>query len=342
MLGLSCRRATYPAPPRPTVGWHHANAVTIPDRPVPAAIDGLQPDALHRDVLAWYDAHARDLPWRAPAATPWGVLVSEVMLQQTPVARVEPVWEQWMGRWPTPTALAGAPTGEVLRSWGRLGYPRRALRLKAAASALVERHAGEVPADPAALLALPGIGSYTAAAVFAFAFGGRAVVVDTNVRRVLARALTGTAQAAPTLTSADTRLAARLLPDEPAVAARWSVAVMELGALVCTARAPACRRCPVLEHCAWQQAGCPPDVGPPRRGQAWVGTDRQVRGRLMAVLRESAGPGPCSELERVWDDPVQRERCLDALVADGLAERVGERGGHAGHAGHVTLPGGAP
>ena len=315
-----------------------ADAVTNPNHPSPTATDVLHHDVLHHDVLAWYDAHARDLPWRAAGATPWAVLVSEVMLQQTPVARVQPVWEQWMQRWPDPAGLAGAPTSDVLRSWGRLGYPRRALRLQAAAAALVEHHGGEVPADPAALLALPGVGSYTAAAVCVFAFGGRAAVVDTNVRRVLSRAVTG-AQPGPALTAAETRLAAQLLPDEPAVAARWSVAVMELGALVCTARAPACKSCPLLAQCAWQRAGCPPDTRQHRRGQPWQGTDRQVRGRLMAALRESAAPVPCSELELVWEDPVQRERCLDALVADGLAERVGERGGHATHA---RLPGGPP
>jgi A/G-specific adenine glycosylase len=273
-------------------------------------------------VLTWYAGHARDLPWRRPEATPWGVLVSEVMLQQTPVARVEPVWRAWLGRWPTPGDLARAAPGEAVRAWGRLGYPRRALRLHAAASAIEADHAGVVPGDVAALRALPGVGAYTAAAVAAFAFGQRCAVVDTNVRRVHARAVTGRAQPAPALTAAETALAVALLPEEEATAARWAVAVMELGALVCTARAPRCGACPVLRACAWQRAGAPPDTGPARRGQPWAGTDRQVRGRLLALLREAPGPLDAAHLAAAWDEEGQRERCLASLVADGLVEPV--------------------
>lgn len=276
---------------------------------------------LHRPVLAWYAAAARDLPWREPGVGAWPVLVSEVMLQQTPVARVEPVWRAWLERWPTPAALAAEPPGEAVRAWGRLGYPRRALRLHQAAVAITERHGGEVPRDHDALRALPGVGTYTAAAVASFAFGQRHAVVDTNVRRVLARAVGGRALAAPTQTAAELRLAEELVPAEPAVAARWAVAVMELGALVCTARTPACAGCPVRRLCAWQRAGCPPDDGPPRRGQAWAGTDRQVRGLLLAVLRAADAPVRQQELDAVWPaDPLQRARALDGLVADGLVE----------------------
>ncbi len=253
------------------------------------------------------------------------MLVSEIMLQQPPVIRVLPIWLEWMDRWPEPADLAAAPAGEAIRHWGRLGYPRRALRLHEAARAIVERHDGKVPADHAELLALPGIGSYTAAAVASFAFGRRHAVVDTNVRRVFARAVSARAQAAPSLTVAETRLAVSLLPADPARAARWGVAVMELGALVCTARAPRCPDCPIREICEWQLAGAPAHTGPARRGQAWAGTDRQIRGAILAVLR--AAPAPVSSASLIVEvpdsalrDEFQRDRCLDGLVADGLVE----------------------
>ncbi|MBM6401292.1 A/G-specific adenine glycosylase [Phycicoccus sp. MQZ13P-5] len=253
------------------------------------------------------------------------------MAQQTPVGRVEPVWREWMERWPTPAALAAATPGDVVRAWGRLGYPRRALRLREAAVVVVERHGGELPPDEEALRALPGVGTYTAAAVAAFAFGRRSVVVDTNVRRVLARAVEGRALASPSLTAAETRLAASLVPDDPATSAVWNVAVMELGALVCRARTPECGACPLADVCAWVAAGSPPDDGPPRRGQAWHGTDRQVRGALVQVLREGEHPVPRPLLEdevltRLGLDARQHaaqvERCLASLVEDGLVEPV--------------------
>ncbi|MDT0300558.1 A/G-specific adenine glycosylase [Streptomonospora wellingtoniae] len=271
-------------------------------------------------VLAWYETNARDLPWRRDDATPWSILVSEIMLQQTPVARVLPAWEAWMRRWPSPAHLAEEPSGEAVRMWNRLGYPRRALNLHAAACAVVERHGGEVPSSHADLLALPGVGAYTAAAVASFAFGQRHAVLDTNVRRVLARAHTGAEYPPKTQTKAEVALAESLVPPDAAVAARWAVAVMELGALVCTARSPACAECPLSAQCAWRLAGKPAYEGPPRRGQTYAGTDRQVRGRLLAVLRESPAPVPKSALDVVWQEPVQRERALDALVADGLVD----------------------
>ncbi|TDC46206.1 A/G-specific adenine glycosylase [Jiangella ureilytica] len=274
---------------------------------------------MHAAVLSWYSANARDLPWRAPDRTPWGVLVSEIMLQQTPVVRVEPVWREWLRRWPRPADLAAEEPGEAIRAWGRLGYPRRALRLHAAAAAIVERHDGAVPATYDELIALPGIGDYTAAAVASFAFGARHAVLDTNVRRVFARAVAGTQYPPAAPTAAERRTATGLLPG-PDTAPAWAVAVMELGALVCTARSPRCPSCPIATECAWRLAGSPPDDGPPRRGQAWHGTDRQARGRLMAVLREADGPVPKPRLDAIWPEPVQRERALDALVADGLVE----------------------
>ncbi|MFI7423332.1 A/G-specific adenine glycosylase [Nonomuraea sp. NPDC049684] len=278
----------------------------------------VEPNLLHAPVLDWYEDNARDLPWRADDATPWGVLVSEIMLQQTPVVRVLPVWLEWMARWPTPKSLAAEPPGEAVRHWGRLGYPRRALRLHACARAIADEHGGEVPADHATLLALPGIGEYTAAAVASFAYGGRHAVLDTNVRRVFARAVRAE-EYPPTATSAaERRLAEALLPELGA--ARWGVAVMELGALVCTARSPRCADCPIADLCAWRLAGKPPHTGPARKGQTYAGTDRQCRGRLLAVLRAAHGPVPKAALDVVWDDAIQRERALDGLVADGLAE----------------------
>ncbi|HEU4946855.1 MAG TPA: A/G-specific adenine glycosylase [Kribbella sp.] len=275
---------------------------------------------LHAPVLQWYAENARPLPWREPGASAWAVMVSEFMLQQTPVARVLPAYEVWLERWPEPVDLAAEPPGEAVRAWGRLGYPRRALRLHSAARTIVERHDGVVPDDHAALLALPGVGTYTAAAIASFAFGQRHAVVDTNVRRVFARALTGAAQPGTTATAADLRLAVSALPDDAPTAATWAVATMELGALVCTARTPRCTDCPIRGHCAWSLAGSPPYDGPPRRGQSYEGTDRQVRGRLLAVLRAAAGPVPKSDLDACWPDPVQRERALDGLVADGLVD----------------------
>ena len=273
---------------------------------------------LHAPVLGWYAEHARDLPWRSPGTSPWAVLVSEVMLQQTPVSRVEPVYRAWLQRWPTPAALAAEPAGEAVRAWGRLGYPRRALRLHAAATEVVARYGGELPTSYDALRTLPGVGEYTAAAVASFAHGARHAVLDTNVRRVLARALGGAEQPAPALTAAERSRAESVVPDDPAAAARWAVAVMELGALVCTARAPRCDGCPVAAQCAWRQAGSPAYDGPVRRSQPFAGTDRQVRGLLMAVLRDRPGPAGAEELAAVWADPVQRDRALAGLLADGL------------------------
>jgi A/G-specific adenine glycosylase len=288
------------------------------------------PAVLHARILDWYAAHARDLPWRRPDTSPWGVLVSEVMLQQTPVARVEPVWREWLARWPDPGALAAEAPGEVVRAWGRLGYPRRALRLHAAAVAIRDHHDGLVPSSEAELLSLPGVGSYTAAAVAAFAFGQRTTVVDTNVRRVLARVVSAVEHPARSLTRAELDLASGLVPSDPPVAATWAVAAMELGAVVCTARSPRCGDCPVTDVCAWQRAGRPAYDGPPRRAQAWHGTDRQGRGALMAVLRASPVPVPRSALEEAVADGLQRERCLDSLVADGLVEPLAR--------GHYRLP----
>ncbi|WP_326832360.1 A/G-specific adenine glycosylase [Arthrobacter sp. AQ5-05] len=309
---------------------------------------------MHQQVRAWFRESARDLPWRGGCSA-WGVLVSEIMLQQTPVVRVQPVWEQWMSRWPTPASFAAESQGEILRAWGRLGYPRRALRVHAAAAMIVEQHDGEVPDTFEALLTLPGIGTYTAAAVAAFAFGRRETVVDTNIRRVHARLVIGQALPAPTLTAAEMKLAADLLPHDPAESVEWNAAVMELGALVCTARSPKCGLCPVRKECAWIAAGQPEPTYMPK-GQPWAGTDRQVRGAVMAVLRAADAPIHAdllwaSDTELATTAPLahpaevatalgklhdlntqapQLERALAGLLADGLAQ-LSDDGYHLPH-----------
>lgn len=276
---------------------------------------------LHAPALRWYSTHARDLPWRRPEATPWAVLVSEIMLQQTSVSRVLPAYDAWLARWPSPTALASDSPGEAVRQWGRLGYPRRALRLHAAAGTIATTHGGTVPSSYDELRRLPGIGDYTAAAVASFAFRQRHPVLDTNVRRVLARVVDGQEYAPVAATVRERRAAESLLPDKPSTAAMWAVAVMEIGALVCTASSPRCDACPLRRLCAWRAAGFPAYAGPPRRRQSYDGTDRQCRGTLLGVLRSAAEPVTRSALEAAWpDDPVQRERALDSLVADGLVD----------------------
>ncbi|MFE3690427.1 A/G-specific adenine glycosylase, partial [Streptomyces sp. NPDC059129] len=201
--------------------------------------------SLHAPVIAWFDEHARDLPWRRPEAGAWGVMVSEFMLQQTPVNRVLPVYEQWLARWPRPADLAAEAPGEAVRAWGRLGYPRRALRLHGAAQAIAERHDGDVPREHAQLLALPGIGEYTAAAVASFAYGQRHAVLDTNVRRVFARASSGIQYPPTATTAAERKLARALLPDDEETAARWAGASLEFGGVGCTARKEVCARGPI-------------------------------------------------------------------------------------------------
>jgi A/G-specific adenine glycosylase len=278
-----------------------------------------------RRILSWYAEHARDLPWRRPDATPWAIMVSEFMLQQTPVERVRGPWHMWLERWPTPQALAAAPPGDALRAWGRLGYPRRALRLHQAAQMIMNDFAGQVPEDHESLLRLPGVGSYTAAAIGSFAYGRREIVLDTNVRRLLSRLVSGVAYPSSAATRRERALAEELAPRNPQRAARWAIASMELGALVCRARNPSCDACPVATLCAWRQAGYPAWVGAPRRGQPFAGTDRQCRGALLAVLRSSDEPIPNVDLAEAWQDSAQRARALASLVQDGLVVATGNR-----------------
>lgn len=271
-------------------------------------------------LIAWYRDNARDLPWRRPGFGAWGTLVSEFMLQQTPVNRVIPHLEAWLARWPTPAALAADAPAEAVRQWANLGYPRRALWLHRAAVEIRDRHAGVVPRDVDALLALTGIGDYTARAVAVFAYGERHPVVDTNTRRVLARAVAGRSQPGPP-SKRDLVAMAAVLPESDADAAVTNAAAMELGATVCIARTPRCDACPISDRCAWRAAGYP-DTGDGRRRQArYEGSDRQARGAVLRALRDAATHAvPLAEIAADWPDPLQRDRAIDSLIADGLAE----------------------
>lgn len=241
------------------------------------------------------------------------------MLQQTPVARVIPALERWLTRWPTPADLASVPPGEAVRAWERLGYPRRALALHGAATVIAERHGNVVPADVDALLELPGVGPYTARAVAAFAYGMRTPVVDTNVRRVLARALRGQGDASPPRTSADLAEMDALLPTDPAPARLVNAGTMELGQTICTARAPRCDDCPIADLCAWRAAGYPSYEGPRASVQKkYAGSDRQVRGLVLRELRASDTPVPADAIAGLWADAVQLDRAISGLLRDGL------------------------
>ncbi len=268
-------------------------------------------------ILDWYATRARPLGWRR-TSDPYEILVSEVMLQQTQVARVEPAWRAFLERFPTVGALAAAPLAEVLRAWQGLGYNRRASQLHRCATAILERHGGIVPDELEALRALPGIGEYTARAVLAFAFGRRAAPVDTNVARVVARLV-----AAQPLGRAEAqRFADDLLGDgDPRV---WSHALMDLGAQVCTSRSPRCEECPVIAACAWHGQGPDPAAAGayrPRVQPRFVGSDRYYRGRLVDALR--AGGISRADLAAAISTP-DAGRIAGMLVSEGLAEWSGE------------------
>lgn len=282
-------------------------------------------DIVH-ELLDWYDTERRDLPWRRPDVTPWQILVSEFMLQQTPVARVEPVWLAWVQRWPTASATAAAGAADLLRAWGKLGYPRRAKRLHECAIVIATEYDDVVPSDVEVLLTLPGVGAYTARAIACFAYRKRVAVVDTNVRRVVARAVHGRGEAAAASSPRDLVDVEALLPNHPneTAAPKFSVALMELGATVCTARTPRCALCP-LSMCAWRSRGFPTSAEPNRRVQRYAGTDRQVRGRLLDVLRGNRTPVTRAQLDVMWlTDTAQRDRALDSLLVDGLVEQTAD------------------
>lgn len=287
-------------------------------------MEKIAPGRINTAVLDWFANARRDLPWREPGISGWQILISEIMLQQTPVARVVTPWTQWVQRWPTPSSMATESAGEVVRAWGKLGYPRRALRLHACAMILATQHDDLVPDDVEVLLSLPGIGDYTARAVACFAYGQAVPVVDTNVRRVIARAVHGREPGKPA--KADLADAEALTPRSADGTAgprapEFSAALMELGALVCTARNPQCGQCPLADVCLWNRLGKPTTDTAPRRTQKYAGTDRQVRGKLLDVLRGSSGPVERPALDIAWTrDPAQRDRALDSLLTDGLVE----------------------
>jgi A/G-specific adenine glycosylase len=276
--------------------------------------------SLHQPVLAWYKKNKRDLPWRKTDA--WGVLVSEIMLQQTPVARVLPVYTEWMKRWPTPAALAAATPAQVITAWGRLGYPRRALRLHECAKVISTEYKGKMPTTQSELRELPGVGDYTSAAIIAFAFAGRSLVLDINIRRVFARVIDGieVPTAAPTKSERQER--ETLIPlKNPHV---WAAATMELGALICTAKNPKCGQCPLADQCIWRSLDYPLS-DQPKRTQSWHGTDRQCRGVIVQALRENPALSK-KEIMQLWDVPSQVERALLTLLEDGLlVEQKGQR-----------------
>ncbi|WP_026645643.1 A/G-specific adenine glycosylase [Bifidobacterium sp. AGR2158] len=288
-------------------------------------------EQLRRPLFAWWDVHARTLPWRDGRTSPWGVLVCEVMSQQTQMGRVVPYWTAWMERWPDAAALAAAPRADVLEAWGRLGYPRRALRLQECARVVAAECHDELPRDYATLTALPGIGDYTASAVLSFAYGERIAVVDTNIRRVLSRVFLGEESLGGAASALERALADVVLPSDAQASATWNQAVMELGALVCTAKQPACDDCPLRERCRFLAAGRP-RLGERRTRprQRFAGTDRQVRGIVMQALRElpadAHGVLSREAAGRLWPDGVQLDRCIASLDEDGLIEIVDGHG----------------
>ena len=278
-------------------------------------------------VADWYESGHRELPWRRAGFPAWGILISEFMLQQTPVARVIPKLEEWLARWPTPADLAAVPPGEAVRAWDRLGYPRRALALHGAATAIAELHDDVVPSDVDELLTLPGVGPYTARAVAAFAYGVRTPVVDINVRRVLARAVEGHGEPGPAQPTREHALMESLLPADPVRARLVNAGAMELGQVVCTARAPRCEVCPIAATCAWRAAGYPEYQGRPAPKQKrYEGSDRQVRGVILRELRASETSVPADVIDSLWPDAVQRDRALAGLLRDGLVTESPGRG----------------
>jgi A/G-specific adenine glycosylase len=272
-------------------------------------------------IREWFRINQRDLPWRKPETTPWAILVSEVMLQQTPVSRVIPAWTSWLDRWPDAHSLAQAPLGDVLQQWGKLGYPRRAKNLHLTAQEVSFRWSGVVPESVDDLLALPGIGDYTARAIACFAYGQPHPVVDTNVKRVVARAIDGDAAAGhwsmrDAMARVDAAMDTPLSDEEYCLSQK---ALMELGAVVCTARSPRCDECPLISDCAWRASGFPVDPAVLPRVQArYEGSDRQVRGLILELLRGTPGTHPQSEIDALWSQAAQRERALRSLVSDGL------------------------
>jgi len=268
-------------------------------------------------ILNWFDENKRDLPWRK--SNPWGVMVSEYMLQQTPVNRVLPKWIEWMERWPDPASLSEAKKSDVISAWGRLGYPRRALRLYEAARIISSEHNNKVPRAPEVLRSLPGVGDYTAAAIAAFAYGDSTLVLDINIRRFFSRIYDGVEVPTASPSQYERKIRQELIPDD---GAKWAAATMEFGALICTARSPLCEECPVAKSCAWRAANYPKSEIKSKT-QAWHGTDRKCRGTVVQALRENSRLSK-SALNKLWNDEDQIEKALKTLLADGLVETIGK------------------
>ena len=286
-------------------------------------IRGVDRHRVQMRMAQWWRRSARDLPWRFGRTTPWGVLVSEVMSQQTQMSRVVPYWLMWMRVWPDAPSLAAASSAEVITAWGRLGYPRRALRLQQCARAVTHEYRGRLPDDYGALVALPGIGDYTASALLAFAFHRRVVVLDTNIRRVFTRVFEGRESLGGAPTRGEREVAASVLPRDAEASVSWNQAVMELGALVCTAKRPQCDACPLAVICRFYQAGLPGLAQRRTRPrQHFQGTDRQVRGIVLDALRgEPAGTVlDRTRLRELWEDHAQLDACITSLDEDGLIE----------------------
>lgn len=269
---------------------------------------------LERTIIDWFKKNKRDLPWRKTDS--WGVLVSEIMLQQTPVQRVLPVYNEWMKRWPTAADLAKASPAEVITAWGRLGYPRRALRLHECAKVITTEYKGVIPDTEAELRKLPGIGEYTAAAMVAFAFNGSSIVLDINIRRLFSRLFKGEEAPSAAPTKAERDEYAQYVPKKnPHL---WAAATMELGALICTAKNPVCGRCPVADQCLWRSLDYPASTRI-KRTQTWHGTDRQCRGTVVQALRDNSVLTK-KEILLLWDVPSQVEKAILTLLDDGLIE----------------------
>jgi len=249
-------------------------------------------------------------------------MVSEFMLQQTPVKRVEPRWEQWLKRWPTPQDLADSSVAEAIQNWENLGYPRRAKRLHESSVLITQRFNGEVPETFEELISLPGVGEYTANAILAFAFGQRSLVLDVNVRRVLARAWLGQSHQAPTVSAVERALAESLLPTGDRLAAAWSAASMELGALVCTAREPLCTECPIINDCSWFSQGKPTSNIPKKRQARYEGSVRQERGRVLKILRDRQNAATLEELMEQTPDQKRFETAFTQLLAEGMIQKT--------------------
>jgi A/G-specific adenine glycosylase len=269
---------------------------------------------MQRAVINWYKKNKRDLPWRK--TTPWGVLLSEYMLQQTPVSRALPIWNEWIKRWPTPRHLSKAKRSDVIKAWGSLGYPTRALRLHQAATNIATDYKNKVPDTLENLRKLPGIGEYTAAAIYSFAFNKRALVLDINIRRLFIRAIDGKEHPPLHITNSEREAREKLIPKD---AALFAAATMELGALICTSKNPKCDQCPIKNKCEWRKQNYPRSPIK-KKTQTWHGTNRQCRGTILKHLRTNQF-ATHSELSKLWKKKSQFEESLTALINEGFIEK---------------------